>query len=61
MDIMTNESEPRSHKDHGALDDTQLDAVTGGMLYLQASPKSSSSETFRDHVSPSQTYVLVAA
>ena len=42
-----------SNLDHGTLADAELDAVTGGMLYLPPQ-KPTSPEIFRDHSSPSQ-------
>jgi hypothetical protein len=46
-------------KDHDTLADTELDAVTGGMLYLAAPQNSLSPQVFRDHSSPSQFHVLI--
>jgi hypothetical protein len=58
----TNETSNLDHatlEDHGALADSELDAVTGGMLYLAALQNSLSPQVFRDHSSPSQFHVLI--
>jgi hypothetical protein len=56
----TNHTSKLGHttKHHDALEDTELNAVTGGMSYLVTFQKSSSPEVFRDHSSPSQYFVL---
>jgi hypothetical protein len=41
------------------LRDDELDAATGGMLYLAAPQNSLSPQVSRDHSSPSQFHVLV--
>jgi hypothetical protein len=46
-------------EDQGTFADTELDAATGGMLYLVAPQNSLSPQVFRDHSSPSQFHVLI--
>jgi bacteriocin-like protein len=45
--------------DHDTLTDTELNAVTGGMLYLPAPQNGLSPQVFQDHSSPSQFHVLI--